>query len=125
MTKDSRLEKFLKALCSLDYSDLPTPLSRVEVLWNCLITGEATPDFQPQSRTEKYLMTILGVYDLEGVPKPISRAETLLYKLATVYATLILKGKKRLSQVPAVIRPQVEDILKELLEVDELPEEVK
>ena len=83
MTKDSRLEKFLKALCSLDYSDLPTPLSRVEVLWNCLITGEATPDFQPQSRTEKYLMTILGVYDLEDIPKPISRAETLLYKLAT------------------------------------------
>ena len=83
MTKDSRLEKFLKALCSLDYSDLPTPLSRVEVLWNCLITGESTPDFQPQSRTEKYLMTILGVYDLEDIPKPISRAETLLYKLAT------------------------------------------
>ena len=83
MTKDSRLEKFLKALCSLDYSDLPTPLSRVEVLWNCLITGEATPDFQPQSRTEKYLMTILGVYDLGDIPKPISRAETLLYKLAT------------------------------------------
>ena len=83
MTKDSRLERFLKALCSLDYSDLPTPLSRVEVLWNCLITGEATPDFQPQSRTEKYLMSILGVYDLEDIPKPISRAETLLYKLAT------------------------------------------
>ena len=83
MTKDSRLEKFLKALCSLDYSDLPTPLSRVEVLWNCLITGEATPDFQPQSRTEKYLMSILGVYDLEDIPQPISRAEILLYKLAT------------------------------------------
>ena len=83
MLEDSRLERFLKALCSLDYSDLPTPLSRVEVLWNCLITGEATPDFQPQSRTEKYLMTILGVYDLEDIPKPISRAETLLYKLAT------------------------------------------
>ena len=82
MTKDSRLEKFLKALCSLDYSDLPTPLSRVEVLWNCLIIGEATPDFQPQSRTEKYLMTILGVYDLEDIPKPISRGEVLLYKLA-------------------------------------------
>ena len=82
MTKDSRLERFLKALCSLDYSDLPTPLSRVEVLWSCLVTGEATPDFQPQSRTEKYLMTILGVYDLEDIPKPISRGEVLLYKLA-------------------------------------------
>ena len=83
MTKDSRLERFLKALCSLDYSDLPTPLSRVEVLWNCLVTGEETPDFQPQSRTEKYLMSILGVYDLEDIPQPNSRAEVLLYKLAT------------------------------------------
>ena len=83
MNEYSRLERFLKALCSLDYSDLPTPLSRVEVLWNCLITGEAIPDFQPQSRTEKYLMYILGVYDLEDIPQPISRSEVLLYKLAT------------------------------------------
>ena len=92
MTKDSRLERFLKALCSLDYSDLPTPLSRVEVLWNCLITGEAAPDFQPQSRTEKYLMTILGVYDLEDIPKPISRVETLLYKLATGDTDVEMEG---------------------------------
>ena len=92
MTKDSRLEKFLKALCSLDYSDLPTPLSHVEVLWDCLVTGEETPDFQPKSRTEKYLMTILGVYDLEDIPKPISRAETLLYKLATGDTDVELEG---------------------------------
>ena len=31
--------------------------------------------------------------------------------MAVVYATLIIKGKKRLSQVPVVIRPQVEEIL--------------
>jgi hypothetical protein len=31
--------------------------------------------------------------------------------MAVVYATLILKGKKRLSDVPKLIRPQVEDIL--------------
>ena len=92
MTKDSRLERFLKGLCSLDYSDLPKPLSRVEVLWNCLVTGEAAPDFQPQSRTEKYLMTILGVYDLEDIPQPISRAEMLLYKLATGDTDVELEG---------------------------------
>ena len=44
--------------------------------------------------------------------------------MATVYATLIIKGMKKVSQVPTVIRPQVEEILKELLEVEELPEDL-
>ena len=44
--------------------------------------------------------------------------------MAMIYATLILKGKKRVSDVPAVIRNQVVDILKDILEVDELPEEL-
>lgn len=40
--------------------------------------------------------------------------------MAVVYATLIVKGKKTLSQVPALIRPQVEEILADLeVEVDE------
>lgn len=34
--------------------------------------------------------------------------------MAVVYATLIVKGKKTLDQVPALIRPQVEEILKDL-----------
>ena len=34
--------------------------------------------------------------------------------LAIVYATLIVKGKKTLDQVPALIKPQVEEILKDL-----------
>ncbi len=37
--------------------------------------------------------------------------------MAVVYATLIVKGKKTLDQVPALIKPQVEEILKDL-EVD-------
>ena len=45
-------------------------------------------------------------------------------RMVAVYTTLILKGKKRLSQVPAVLRPQVEVMLKELLDVEELPEEL-
>ena len=45
--------------------------------------------------------------------------------MAMVYATLILKGKKHVSDVPAVIRNQVVDILKDVLEVEELPEELK
>ena len=44
--------------------------------------------------------------------------------MAMIYATLILKGKKHVSDVPAVIRHQVVDILKEVLEVEELPEEL-
>lgn len=44
--------------------------------------------------------------------------------MAMVYVTLILKGKKRVSDVPAIIKPQVEEALKDVLEVEELPEEV-
>lgn len=34
--------------------------------------------------------------------------------MAVVYATLIVKGKKTLDQVPALIRGQVEEIIKDL-----------
>lgn len=40
--------------------------------------------------------------------------------MAVVYATLIVKGKKTLAQVPALIRAQVEEILADLeVEVEE------
>ena len=78
----SRLEKFLYALYSLDSSDLPNPLSRIEELYKCLVTGEEPPTFEPLSRVEKYLMAILGVYDANELPNPISRVEVLLHKLA-------------------------------------------
>ncbi len=34
--------------------------------------------------------------------------------MAIVYATLIIKGKKTLEQVPAILREQVEQILEDL-----------
>ena len=34
--------------------------------------------------------------------------------MAVVYATLIVKGKKTLDQVPALIKPQVEEMLNDL-----------
>lgn len=37
-------------------------------------------------------------------------------KMAVVYATLIIKGKKTLEQVPALLRTEVEEII-EALEV--------
>ena len=48
---------------------------------------------------------------------------TLIYKLfhmeeysimVIIYATLIIKGKKTLAQVPALLKKQVEEILKDL-----------
>ena len=36
--------------------------------------------------------------------------------LAMIYATLIIKGKKTLEQVPSIIRSEVEELLEVLLE---------
>lgn len=102
----SRLEKFIYAICSMEVSDLPAPLSRIEILWNCLITGE-TPDFEPQSRNEQYLMAMLGLYELENLPTPISRGEKLLYKIAV--------GETDLSDVPGYLS-RYEELLKYLIE---------
>ncbi len=103
---DSRLEKFIYAICSMDVSDLPVPLSRIEKLWNCLITGE-TPDFEPLSRNEKYLMAMLDRYDISNLPAPMSRGEKLLYKIAV--------GETDLSDVPGYLS-RYEELLKYLIE---------
>ena len=79
----SRIEKFLYAICSSDTDDLPTPLSRIEELYNCLVTGGDIPTFTPLSRAEKFVMAMLGAYDVELLPTPISRSETLMKKIAT------------------------------------------
>lgn len=40
--------------------------------------------------------------------------------MAIIYATLIVKGKKTLAQVPPIIKPQVIEILKDLeIEIEE------
>lgn len=44
--------------------------------------------------------------------------------MVMIYATLILKGKKHVSDVPSIIRNQVVETLKDVLEVEELPEEL-
>ena len=103
---DSRLEKFIYAICSMDVSDLPVPLSRIEKLWNCLITGE-TPDFEPLSRNEKYLMAMLDRYAISNLPAPMSRSEKLLYKIAV--------GETDLSDVPGYLS-RYEELLKYLIE---------
>lgn len=62
---DSRLEKFIYAIRSMEVSDLPAP----------------------QSRNELYLMAILGLYDIDNLPVPLSRIERLLYEIATTPTT--------------------------------------
>ena len=90
----------------MDVRDLPVPLSRIETLWNCLITGE-TPDFEPLSRNEKYLMAMLDRYDISNLPTPMSRGEKLLYKIAV--------GETDLSDVPGYLS-RYEELLKYLIE---------
>lgn len=102
---NSRLEKFIYAICGMEVDDLPTPLSRIETLWNCLITG-GTPDFEPLSRNEKYLMSML-TGDVDALPEPTSRSEKLLYKIAT--------GETDLSDVPGYLS-RYEELLKYLIE---------
>ena len=37
-----------------------------------------------------------------------------VYVMAVVYATLIIKGRKTIDQVPAILRDEVKQILKDL-----------
>lgn len=102
----SRLEKFIYAICSMEVADLPAPLSRIETLWNCLINDEV-PDFEPQSRNEKYLMAMLDRYDINDLPTPMSRGEKLLYKIAV--------GDTDLSDIPDFLS-RYEELLKCVIE---------
>ena len=56
-----RLERFIYALCCLDYEHLPTPMSRIEEWANALITNEI-PNIDPQSRAEKFFKAILTCF---------------------------------------------------------------
>ncbi len=155
------VEKFLYALCSLDYENLPVPLSRIEELVNGIITNKI-PNIEPQSRTEQFFLAILSG-DISELPEPQSRSEMLLDKLARgdsyiancepiqsryelLLAYLIKHGE--LNDINYVLykfcnemnimyntieKPiksailsgaDVEEVLKEMLEVEELPQEL-
>lgn len=55
--------------------------SRYEVLIKALLNGE-TVNFEPRSRTEKYLKNCCDKCGCDGLPEPRTRAEALLYQLA-------------------------------------------
>lgn len=94
----SRLEKFLYALYSLDHSDLPIPRSRIEELYNCLVTG---------AELYEMLISYTDVYDYgkDGVAKMASA-------MVKVYVNLVKRGLKTLDDVPEKLRAEVEEELR-------------
>ena len=53
--------------------------------------------------------------NLIGMPLNDASKNKMVGSIVDVYVSLIVKGKKAIDDVPAVIRPQVEDMLKELI----------
>ena len=80
---------------------------------NVLITME--------SLVEVYEMIMMATMALDD-EQPVR--EEVNMRMVMVYVTLILKGRKHLSDVPTVLQAKVEAELKALLEVKELPEEL-
>ena len=86
-----------------------------------LVDNEENVLITMESLVEVYEMIMMATMALDD-EEPIQ--EEVNVRMVMVYVTLILKGRKHLSDVPAALRPQVEAMLKELLEVKELPEEL-
>lgn len=57
-------------------------MSREEELLTALLNGQTLENFTPLSRFEHYLKCAINNIGLEDCPKPISRADILLYELA-------------------------------------------
>jgi len=85
-----------------------------EVYANLIRRGRKTIEQVPEGRSQghsrggRQRMSRLREFAL----KILLRKEKGI--MAVIYATLIVKGKKTLDQVPALIRKQVEEILKDL-----------
>lgn len=77
---------------------------------------KARCEFQ-ENETMVTMMAMTEVFEIVLMQSPMalnSKNRKVDTAMVEVYVTLILKGKKRLEQVPTVIRPQVESMLKEL-----------
>ena len=64
----------------------------------------------------KLVVKIVIEENLHGDIKMIKFIEEVKDIMAMIYATLIIKGKKTLEQVPSIIRSEVEELLEVLLE---------
>lgn len=80
---------------------------------NVLITME--------SLVEVYEMIVMAT-PMASDDEPVQEGVNM--RMVMVYVTLILKGRKHLSDVPMALQAKVEAELKALLEVKELPEEL-
>ena len=80
---------------------------------NVLITME--------SLVEVYEMIMMATPMALDDEQPVQEVNM---RMVMVYVTLILKGRKHLSDVPMVLQAKVEAELKALLEVEELPKEL-
>ena len=80
---------------------------------NVLITMESLVEVY-----EMIMMATMALDDEEPVQEEVN------VRMVMVYVTLILKGRKHLSDVPMVLQAKVEAELKALLDVEELPEEL-
>ena len=79
-----------------------------------------------ESLAEVYEMIIgasVMTFSLDDEPE-VQVKEEVDSRMVMVYVTLILKGRKHLSDVPMVLQAKVEAELKAILEVEELPEEL-
>lgn len=73
--------------------------------------------------------SLVEVYEMMMVATPMALddeepVQEVNMRMVMVYVTLILKGRKHLSDVPMALQAKVEAELKALLEVKELPEEL-
>ena len=74
--------------------------------------------------------SLVEVYEMIMMASPMALddeepvQEEMNVRMVMVYVTLILKGRKHLSDVPMALQAKVEAELKALLEVKELPEEL-
>ena len=79
-----------------------------------------------ESLAEVYEMIIgasVMTFSLDAEPE-VQVQEEVDSRMVMVSVTLILKGRKHLSDVPMVLQAKVEAELKAILEVEELPEEL-
>ena len=116
----SRVEEYFLAILTGDVENLPEPESRVEVLLNKLARGEFDlSDVEPiQSRYElliAYLIKNSGIGDITYVLHEFLASETPY----TMYNT-----QEKPTKSAILSGADVEEVLKEMLEVEELPQEL-
>ena len=80
-------------------------------------------NIRQQTQDDEILVNLMASVDIYEMMLNLFAVQTFNIKdkkiggdtMAEVYVTLILKGKKTIDQVPELVRPQVEAMLKQLM----------